>query len=327
MTTRHRTAAGLLLLSVLCAAPRAAEPPDWSRFRGPNGSGISTATGVPTEFGPAKNLVWRLPLPPGHSSPILFGRSHLPDGVPRRRAGDDRDRSRQRHASSGSAPRRRCKTKVVDKRNNPASPSPAVEAERRLRVLPRLRPDRLRRRRQGALDDAARPVQQHLRHGRVAGDRRRPGRARLRPEPRLVHHGGRQAHRPACSGRSIGPKPRAATRRRSCGAARTATIRSCCPGSFLLTSYDAATGGKLWWVRRPVVRDEVDAGDRRRHDLRQRLRRAGERSRQQGQRAAGRRGVEDGRRRRQRRAVEGRVPEVHRRRSGSTSPISTPTAR
>ena len=37
--------------------------PDWSRFRGPNGSGISTATNVPTEFGPQKNLLWRLPLP------------------------------------------------------------------------------------------------------------------------------------------------------------------------------------------------------------------------------------------------------------------------
>ncbi len=63
--------------------------------------------------------------------------------------------------------------------------------------------------------------------------------------------------------------------------------------------------------RRTVVRDEVDAGHRRRHDLRQRLRRAGERSRQQGHGAAGRRGVEDGRCRRQRRALEGRVSEVH----------------
>ena len=37
------------------AAPGAASP-DWSRFRGPNGSGVSSATGVPTEFGPARNL-------------------------------------------------------------------------------------------------------------------------------------------------------------------------------------------------------------------------------------------------------------------------------
>ena len=32
---------------------------DWSRFRGPNGSGIAADAGYPTEFGPDRNLVWR----------------------------------------------------------------------------------------------------------------------------------------------------------------------------------------------------------------------------------------------------------------------------
>jgi pimeloyl-ACP methyl ester carboxylesterase len=44
---------------------------DWLQFRGPNGSGVSTSTGLPTEFGPEKNVVWKTPLPPGHSSPVL----------------------------------------------------------------------------------------------------------------------------------------------------------------------------------------------------------------------------------------------------------------
>ena len=44
---------------------------DWSRFRGPNGQGISQATGFPVEFNRAKNLVWRTPLRPGKSSPVL----------------------------------------------------------------------------------------------------------------------------------------------------------------------------------------------------------------------------------------------------------------
>ena len=44
---------------------------DWSQFRGPNGTGVSTTTGLPTEFGPSKNLVWKTALPPGHSSPVL----------------------------------------------------------------------------------------------------------------------------------------------------------------------------------------------------------------------------------------------------------------
>src|SRR5580698_5287882 len=46
---------------------------DWPRFRGPNGSGVNETTGLPTEFGPQKNLLWKTPLPPGHSSPILVG--------------------------------------------------------------------------------------------------------------------------------------------------------------------------------------------------------------------------------------------------------------
>jgi outer membrane protein assembly factor BamB len=44
---------------------------DWPQFRGPNGSGVSASTGVPVEFGPGKNVVWKTPLPPGHSSPVL----------------------------------------------------------------------------------------------------------------------------------------------------------------------------------------------------------------------------------------------------------------
>ncbi len=44
---------------------------EWLQFRGPNGTGVSTSKGLPTEFGPEKNVVWKTPLPPGHSSPIL----------------------------------------------------------------------------------------------------------------------------------------------------------------------------------------------------------------------------------------------------------------
>ena len=44
---------------------------DWLQFRGPNGTGVSTSTGLPEEFGPKKNVVWKTALPPGHSSPVL----------------------------------------------------------------------------------------------------------------------------------------------------------------------------------------------------------------------------------------------------------------
>jgi len=44
---------------------------EWSQFRGPNGTGVSETKGLPAEFGPNKNVVWKTPLPAGHSSPVL----------------------------------------------------------------------------------------------------------------------------------------------------------------------------------------------------------------------------------------------------------------
>jgi outer membrane protein assembly factor BamB len=44
---------------------------EWSQFRGPNGTGVSATTGLPAEFGPTKNVIWKTELPAGHSSPVL----------------------------------------------------------------------------------------------------------------------------------------------------------------------------------------------------------------------------------------------------------------
>lgn len=47
---------------------------DWSRFRGPNGSAVSDARGVPTDWNDSTNLAWKTELPgPGSSSPIIVG--------------------------------------------------------------------------------------------------------------------------------------------------------------------------------------------------------------------------------------------------------------
>ena len=58
-----------LFTAALSLSSVAAE--DWTQFRGPNGTGVSITTGLPTEFGPEKNVIWKTPLPPGHSSPVL----------------------------------------------------------------------------------------------------------------------------------------------------------------------------------------------------------------------------------------------------------------
>jgi len=59
------------LLTVLSTLVVAAE--DWPRFRGPNGSGVSSSTGLPVEFGPDKNKVWEVEVPFGRSSPVIAG--------------------------------------------------------------------------------------------------------------------------------------------------------------------------------------------------------------------------------------------------------------
>lgn len=61
----------VLVLGIVVLATVAAG--DWSRFRGPNGSGVVDAGHLPSEIGPESNVVWKTPLPEGHSSPILSG--------------------------------------------------------------------------------------------------------------------------------------------------------------------------------------------------------------------------------------------------------------
>jgi outer membrane protein assembly factor BamB len=61
----------LLVAIVFVSSVSVAAGDEWSQFRGPNGTGVSETKGLPTEFGPTKNVVWKTELPPGHSSPVL----------------------------------------------------------------------------------------------------------------------------------------------------------------------------------------------------------------------------------------------------------------
>jgi outer membrane protein assembly factor BamB len=44
---------------------------DWPRFRGPDGTGVSADRGLPVELNPEKNLLWKVPIPAGNSSPVI----------------------------------------------------------------------------------------------------------------------------------------------------------------------------------------------------------------------------------------------------------------
>ncbi|MEZ6066332.1 MAG: PQQ-binding-like beta-propeller repeat protein [Planctomycetaceae bacterium] len=60
-----------LLLVMLCGASVNAE--NWPEWRGPLGNGISLETGIATEWGPQKNVAWKVPLPgPGGSTPVVW---------------------------------------------------------------------------------------------------------------------------------------------------------------------------------------------------------------------------------------------------------------
>ena len=47
---------------------------DWPGWRGPNGDGVVSSAGVPTEWSASSNVAWRAPLPePGNSTPAVWG--------------------------------------------------------------------------------------------------------------------------------------------------------------------------------------------------------------------------------------------------------------
>ena len=61
----------LLAATALTAAPVQAQ--EWTRFRGPNGSGMGKAPGLPAQFA-EKDFNWKIALPgSGHSSPVIWG--------------------------------------------------------------------------------------------------------------------------------------------------------------------------------------------------------------------------------------------------------------
>lgn len=66
---------GCLLLATLAAGAGDAAA-QWPQFRGPNGSGVDSAIGYPAAFSPTSNVVWKVAMPYGQSSPVIAG-GHL----------------------------------------------------------------------------------------------------------------------------------------------------------------------------------------------------------------------------------------------------------
>jgi outer membrane protein assembly factor BamB len=246
---RRRLLAALLCVSCSGAAAIRAQrgSDEWSRFRGPNGSGVSNAARVPVEFGPATNLLWRTPLPPGHSSPILFGGRIYLTGFR-----GDALLTIALDAATGAVVWEKeappVRTNVVDKRNNPASPSPAIDDSGVYVFFPDY----------GLLAyDASGAERWRMPLGPfnniygmgaspiVVGDLvvlscdQSTGSFLLAVDKRTGRERWRTPRPEARSGHSTPIVWRAAD----------GQSQILLPGSFLLTAYDAASGAKRWWVR------------------------------------------------------------------------------
>lgn len=262
----RRLALFVLSLSVATGAAGAAGAADeepWSRFRGPNGSGVADDAPLPDRFGADVNVVWKTALPPGHSSPVLSADRIFLTAVD----GDDLqtlalDRATGAILWRRSAPAER--NEPVDPRNDRASPSPAVGDD----VLYVFFQDygllaydhdgeELWRHPLGPFNNlygmGASPI--------IVGDKvilvcdQNLGSFMLALDARTGEPAWRVERAEAHSGHSspvlwISPEGRQ---------------QLIVPGSFLLDAYDPETGEKIWWVRglsfemksTPVIRDGV----------------------------------------------------------------------
>jgi len=118
----------LLLSSFALSAEDKESSVDWKQFRGPNGSGLSETKGLPQEFGPDKNVVWKIPLPPGHSSPILTEDYIFVTAIEQETLYTIcLNRKKGSIIWQKKAPRPR--QVKIDGRNSPASPSPVTDGK------------------------------------------------------------------------------------------------------------------------------------------------------------------------------------------------------
>jgi outer membrane protein assembly factor BamB len=76
----------ILIAACFSPHPEPQAPVDWPRFRGPNGTGISSEVGIPAAWSETSGVLWKTALPgAGNSSPIVsrdrvFVQSASPDG-------------------------------------------------------------------------------------------------------------------------------------------------------------------------------------------------------------------------------------------------------
>lgn len=81
-----------LIVAVIILTSRMAPAADWPEFRGPTGQGHAASEQLPLEWGPDKNVAWKVAIPgAGWSSPVVVsGRVFLTAAVPSDGANDEK---------------------------------------------------------------------------------------------------------------------------------------------------------------------------------------------------------------------------------------------
>jgi outer membrane protein assembly factor BamB len=131
----HRT-----LLAAPDDARLQAASEDWPQFRGPTGQGHSTATGLPVAWSETQNVVWKVPVGGGWSSPVIAGgRVWLTAVTSTRTArGEESDVSLRLIGLDSSSGREVVNTEAfrirspgaINLKNSRASPTPIVDGDR-----------------------------------------------------------------------------------------------------------------------------------------------------------------------------------------------------
>src|SRR5258708_2872578 len=67
--------AAVVLILLLSLPARGEEDAVWPQFRGPGGLGVAQGKAtLPVQFGPEKNVLWKVAIPKGLSSPCIWGK-------------------------------------------------------------------------------------------------------------------------------------------------------------------------------------------------------------------------------------------------------------
>ncbi len=245
-----RHTGGIAVIAALCGVSALAAE-NWTRFRGPNGSGVSNATNLPVQFGPETNVRWKAPLPPGHSSPVftdthIFITAHSPDRDAHKLFVIGLERKTGKQLWQREVPRQN--PGRLEQVNGPASPSPVTDGQ-----------------------DVYAFFQEY---GLVSYTAEGKERWRLPLGPFNMFYGfgaspilvdgtlmlavdqDNDAYLMAVDSKTGKPRWRVSRPHVISGYSTPTVYRPksggaelLIPESFQLTSYSVATGGKLWWVR------------------------------------------------------------------------------